>query len=76
VIREFARYDDVSDPDDMSIIYAIETCNGRRGTLMDGFGVYSNPAVSAFVESVEKPSATPVVPVDVGTPPGPSEPGA
>ena len=76
IIREFARYEGVSDPDDMSVIYAIETRDGRRGTLTDGFGVYANPAVTAFVESVEKPSATPVVPIDVGTPPGPSEPGA
>jgi hypothetical protein len=76
VIREFARYEGVSDPDDMSVIYAIETRDGRRGTLTDGFGVYASPAVSAFVESVEKPSTAPVVPLDVGTPPGPAEPGA
>jgi hypothetical protein len=74
-IRQFARYEGVSDPDDMSIVYAIETRDGRRGTLTDGFGVYSSPGISAFVESVEKPTATPVVPVDVGTPPGPPAPG-
>ena len=67
VIREFARYEGVSDPDDMSIVYALESRDGHRGTLVDGFGVYASPAVTAFVESVSKPSSTPVVLIDVGT---------
>ena len=33
-IREFHRFEGVSDPDDMSIVYAIETRDGTRGTLV------------------------------------------
>jgi len=42
----------VSDPDDMAIVYAIETAGGIRGTLVDAYGVYSDPAVSAFLATV------------------------
>jgi hypothetical protein len=52
VIREYHRFEGVSDPDDMSIVYAIEGPGGVRGTLVDAFGVYSDPAVSAFVQDV------------------------
>ena len=51
-IREFHRFEGVSDPDDMSIVYAIESRDGTRGTLVDAFGVYSNPAVSRVLERV------------------------
>ena len=36
----------------MSIVYAIEADGGLRGTLVDAYGVYSDPAVSAFVSQV------------------------
>lgn len=52
VIREYHRFEGVSDPDDMSIVYAIESQMGTRGTLVDAFGVYSNPVVSAFLKDV------------------------
>ena len=53
VIRKLARFEGVSDPDDMSILCAIETRTGVRGTLVDAFGVYSDPAVGAFLHDVE-----------------------
>jgi putative NADH-flavin reductase len=52
VIRGFERFEGVSDPDDMSIVYAIETVDGMQGTLVDAFGVYSNPMISVFVDRV------------------------
>ena len=51
-IREFHRFEGISDPDDMSIVYAIESRDGMRGTLVDAFGVYSNPAVTRVLERV------------------------
>lgn len=60
VIREYHRFEGVSDPDDMSIVYAIEGQGGVRGTLVDAFGVYSDPAVSAFLQSVPIRGATQV----------------
>jgi hypothetical protein len=52
-VREFARYEGVSDPDDMSIVYAIESHDGARGTLVDAFGTYSDPAVTEFMDAVD-----------------------
>jgi hypothetical protein len=52
VVREFRRFEGVSDPDDMAIVYAIEAEGGVRGTLVDAFGAYSDPTVSAFLAAV------------------------
>jgi hypothetical protein len=52
VIRDFYRFEGISDPDDMSIVYAIESLSGVRGTLTDAFGVYANPTVGLFVGRV------------------------
>jgi len=52
VIRKLARFEGVSDPDDMSIVYAIESRDGTRGTLVDAFGVYSDPLVADFLKDV------------------------
>jgi len=51
-IAEYHRFEGVSDPDDMSILYALETRSGLRGTLTDAFGVYSDPLVGAFMKDV------------------------
>jgi hypothetical protein len=51
-IQEFQRFEGVSDPDDMAIVYAIESSDGTRGALVDAFGAYSNPSVSAFLHDV------------------------
>ncbi len=52
VIREYHRFEGVSDPDDMSILYAIEGRDGTRGTLADAFGVYADPVVGAALQGV------------------------
>ncbi len=52
VVAEYYRFEGVSDPDDMSILYAIETCDGVRGTLADAYGVYADPLVTAFMDDV------------------------
>jgi hypothetical protein len=52
VIAEYYRFEGISDPDDMAILYAIETQSGIRGTLADAFGVYSDPLVGSFMRDV------------------------
>lgn len=52
-IVEHHRFEGISDPDDESIIYAIETNDGLRGTIADAYGVYSNPKLEAFMEKVK-----------------------
>ena len=49
----FYRYEGISDPDDMSIIYAIETNDGNKGTLIDAYGRYSDEETGAFMQEVE-----------------------
>jgi len=51
-IQGHQRFEGVSDPDDMSIVYAIESADGTKGTLVDAFGVYANPAITAVLDQV------------------------
>lgn len=49
----FYRFEGISDPDDMSILYAIETCDGTKGTLVDAYGHYSDDVTGAFMQDVD-----------------------
>ena len=52
-IKHFYRFEGESDPDDSSVLYAIETKTGEKGTLVDSFGAYSDPLVGKFIKEVE-----------------------
>lgn len=49
----FYRFEGISDPDDMSILYAIETSDGCKGTLTDAYGNYSDDDTGDFMKQVE-----------------------
>jgi hypothetical protein len=49
----FYRFEGITDPDDMSILYAIETIDGQKGTLIDAYGVYSDEETGAFMQEVD-----------------------
>lgn len=49
----FYRFEGTSDPSDMSILFAIETCDGRKGTLVDAYGNYSDDDTGAFMQEVD-----------------------
>ena len=53
-IVNFYRFEGDSDPEENSILYAIETSKGEKGTLTDAYGVYSDPCVSDFIKQVEE----------------------
>jgi len=53
-VVSFYRFEGISDPDDMSIIYAITTSDGKKGTVMDAFGIHSNDNVGSFFDKVKK----------------------
>jgi hypothetical protein len=53
-IANFFRFEGPSDPDDMSILYAIETNDGVKGTLVDAYGTYASPEVNEFILEVER----------------------
>jgi len=52
-INHFYRFEGESNPDDSSIVYAIETTSGEKGTLIDSYGAYSDQLVNAFIKEVE-----------------------
>jgi len=52
-IVEHHRFEGVSDPDDMSVLYAIEAADGTRGTIADAFGPQANPDLGAFLGNVK-----------------------
>ncbi len=52
-IVDFYRFEGITDPDDSSILYVIETNDGRKGMLVDAYGVYSNPDVDEFIKGVD-----------------------
>jgi hypothetical protein len=58
VVRAVYRFEGVSDPDDMAVVYAIETHDGAvRGTLTDAFGVYADPETGSVVARIRHADA-------------------
>lgn len=52
-IVEHHRFEGISDPDDMSVLYAIQAKDGTRGTIADAFGPQANPDLGAFLKRVK-----------------------
>ena len=52
-VANYFRDEGISDPDDMMIVYLIETCDGIKGTLTDAYGTYSDPDVARIITEVE-----------------------
>ncbi|MER2998513.1 hypothetical protein [Pontibacter populi] len=51
-IVNFYRFEGESNPDDMAILYVLETNTGEKGTITDAYGTYSDAAVEAFMRQV------------------------
>lgn len=51
-IVEHHRFEGNTDPDDMAVVYAIESRDGIRGTVVDAFGTYANPELGEFLGRV------------------------
>lgn len=51
-IANFYRFEGASNPDDMAILYLIETRDDIRGVLVDAYGTYSDEKISEFVQAV------------------------
>jgi hypothetical protein len=51
-IVEHHRFEGASDPGDMSVAYALETADGRRGVLVDAYGTYADPAIGEVLRDV------------------------
>ena len=53
-IANFYRFEGYSDPGDNTILYAIITNDGVKGTLTDGYGAYGDAQVEKFIKQVEE----------------------
>jgi hypothetical protein len=52
-IVDFYRFEGNTNPDDMSIMYAIETMDGQKGTISNSYGPYADATVDDFLKQVE-----------------------
>lgn len=52
-VVEHQRFEGITNPDDMAILYVVETKTGQRGTIVDAFGIYADPDLSDFMKKVE-----------------------
>lgn len=51
-LHELHRFEGATNPSDMSILYAVETVSGKKGTVVDAFGVDGSEVVSKFMNHV------------------------
>ncbi|HVG13392.1 MAG TPA: hypothetical protein VM935_00475 [Chitinophagaceae bacterium] len=52
-VVNFFRFEGMSDPDDNAILYVLKSDDGMKGTLIDGYGIYDDAGISAFMKEVE-----------------------
>ncbi|GAA4752208.1 phosphoribosylpyrophosphate synthetase [Flavisolibacter ginsenosidimutans] len=52
-IHEVYRFEGASDPGDESVVYGIESNNGVKGVLVDGYGYSSSPKNAAIIQKLK-----------------------
>jgi hypothetical protein len=52
-IDEFYRFDENSSPDDASVLYAISSYTGIKGTLVDAYGAYAESVDFKMAQKLE-----------------------
>ncbi|WP_347158773.1 hypothetical protein [Pontibacter chitinilyticus] len=51
-ITECYRFEGDSDPADEAIVYGIEAANGRKGVLVNGYGLYASGLTSDIAQKL------------------------
>lgn len=51
-ITSFYRFEGMTDPDDETILYAIEENNGQKGTLVSAYGPYADAPSADMVQKL------------------------
>lgn len=51
---EFHRFEGMTDPGDSTILYALETSSGYKGTLADSYGADASELIIEFMKRVEQ----------------------
>lgn len=52
MLKEFHRFEGMTNPSDMSIVYAIETSSGLKGTIVDSYGASASEQITKFMNQV------------------------
>jgi hypothetical protein len=52
VVDEFHRFEGMSNPDDNSIIFAISSKDGLKGTLVDAYGMYAENLTEPMIRKL------------------------
>jgi len=52
-IVEYHRFEGDTNPDDMSVVYALECGDGMRGIIVDAYGTYADPKIAEFLKEVK-----------------------
>lgn len=51
-IINFYRFEGETNPDDMAILYVLETTSGAKGTISSSYGPYADETVETFLKQV------------------------
>lgn len=52
-VVKYFRFEGKTNPDDSSVLYAIETANGERGLLVDAYGAYSGQISQEMLDKLK-----------------------
>ena len=52
-ITEVYRFEGASDPEDSSVVYAIESASGLKGVIIDAYGAYADEKKTAFISGLK-----------------------
>lgn len=52
-IVEIYRFEGITDPEDSSILYAIEGNDGTKGLVVDAYGMYADADKTEFMSNIE-----------------------
>jgi hypothetical protein len=53
IIAEYYRFEGMSNPEDSSIVYALESKYGHKGIIIDAYGAYSDENITDFLKNVK-----------------------
>ncbi len=53
LIVEHQRFEGMTNPSDMSILFVLEAEDGTKGTMISGYGIYANMKLIEFLDKVK-----------------------
>ncbi len=59
-VDKVLRFEGMSNPDDNAILYAITTTNGRKGVLVDGYGISSGQISKKMLKKLDLKDHRPI----------------